>query len=170
MWTFDAPWPIRPRSSPSIVIRWMRTDNLHFVVKHHKWYRWQLTNVNCKHSPAIQCLFLDEKSDHAKMQSSDILTYKKCSYKKYFYTAFVLNKKDFVSVEPDSRVIRECGSNVTEIKTDCYQRHGFHLKKEICECDISYCNGTNGLRVSSVATIFGVALSLAMMKYVLSKI
>lgn len=81
-----------------------------------------------------------------------------------------MQKKKIVSVEPDSRVIRECGSNVTEIKTDCYQRRGFHLKKEICECDISYCNGTNGLRVSSVATFFGTAFLLATMKFVLSQI
>lgn len=58
-------------------------------------------------------------------------------------------------MEPDTRIIRECGSNVSEIKTDCYGRMGFKTHKSICECDKSYCNGAFKSNSSSLFFRFG---------------
>ncbi|XP_055325783.1 uncharacterized protein LOC129579637, partial [Sitodiplosis mosellana] len=52
-------------------------------------------------------------------------------------------------LEPDSRVIRECGSNITEVRAECYTRHGVSAHQQICECDISYCNGVEPVRKSN---------------------
>lgn len=60
-------------------------------------------------------------------------------------------------VPPDSRVIRECGSNITEVRTECFERHGKSSIQSICECDISYCNGTYQTQVSATV-IFIVSL------------
>lgn len=41
------------------------------------------------------------------------------------------NCEYLVSVEPDSRVIRECGSNITEVRTECYNlvMESLHISK-----------------------------------------
>ncbi|XP_031634868.1 uncharacterized protein LOC116348132 isoform X2 [Contarinia nasturtii] len=57
------------------------------------------------------------------------------------------------SLEPDSRVLRECGSDITEVRPECYTRHGISAHQQICECDISYCNG-----FKSVHTPCGILL------------
>lgn len=57
-------------------------------------------------------------------------------------------RENFISVEPDSRVIRECGSNITEVRTECINRHGVSAHQQICECDISYCNGVEPVRTT----------------------
>lgn len=57
--------------------------------------------------------------------------------------------RNFISVEPDSRVIRECGSDITEVRPECYSRYGTSARQRICECDISYCNGFEPVRTSN---------------------
>lgn len=65
----------------------------------------------------------------------------------------------FISVEPDSRVIRECGSNISEVRTECYNRHGVSAHQSICECDISYCNGAELAKKTTSGLLF-IALSV----------
>lgn len=69
-----------------------------------------------------------------------------------------------ISVEPDSRVIRECGSNNSEIHTECYNRHGVSAHQSICECDISYCNGAEHLRKIGSGILFIVLLAVYLLK------
>lgn len=70
----------------------------------------------------------------------------------------------FISVEPDSRVIRECGSNNTGIHTECYNRHGVSAHQSVCECDISYCNGAQYLRKSGGGLLLITYLVLYLLK------
>lgn len=63
-------------------------------------------------------------------------------------------------MDPDSRVVRECGSNTTEVRTVCFERHGISSIQSICECDISYCNGAmNSIQSTNILLIAIVAMS-----------
>lgn len=66
-----------------------------------------------------------------------------------------------ILVDPDSRVIRECGSNSSEVKTLCYTRYGVSATQSICECDISYCNGAEYVKQSTYGFICAVAFIVA---------
>lgn len=67
-------------------------------------------------------------------------------------------------MEPDSRVLRECGSNITEVRPECYHRRGLTAKQSICECDISYCNDV--ARISSAPmSILLVVVPVFLAKY-----
>lgn len=76
----------------------------------------------------------------------------------------ILSNKKFILVEPDSRVVRECGSNLTEIRPECYAKHGIAAHQTICECDISYCNGVGRTGSSISMNIILVILFIVLMK------
>lgn len=63
------------------------------------------------------------------------------------------------AVNPDSRVVRECGSNITDVRTVCFERHGISSIQSICECDISYCNSAK--RVMQTANVLVAAIIAA---------
>lgn len=69
-------------------------------------------------------------------------------------------------VPPDSRIIRECGSNITEVRTECFHRRGKSSIQSICECDIGYCNGTNQTQVSATAIFIVSLIALMTLKIV----
>lgn len=64
-------------------------------------------------------------------------------------------------VDPDSRVIRECGSNSSEVKNECYTRYGVSSTQSICECDISYCNGAENVKRSTYGLICAIVFIVA---------
>lgn len=76
----------------------------------------------------------------------------------------IIRNKKFILVEPDSRVVRECGSNLTEIRPECYTKHGVAAHQTICECDISYCNGVGHIGSSISTNIILVILFVGLMK------
>lgn len=65
-------------------------------------------------------------------------------------------------MEPDSRVIRECGSNITEVRGECFNRHGISSIQSICECDISYCNGIDKTKESAAAIFIASIVTLTL--------
>ncbi|XP_063702363.1 uncharacterized protein LOC134832308 [Culicoides brevitarsis] len=64
-------------------------------------------------------------------------------------------------LEPETRVIRQCGWDNSTYSGRCYQRAGFGGRQEVCGCFEDNCNGAN-----SVSLVFGVTILSAVLAFV----
>lgn len=171
MRTFDACYPIHLTISSSIVKHRIRAKNSHFVANYLKASR-RLSMIVKQTSSYINCLlFFQEKSNFVGVHLSDISTQKTYTFESNIILHSIFLKRKFsFAVEPDTRVMRDCASNITEIKSECYQVYGHKNQKEICECDQSYCNGANRMPTSIGTLFLEAVLSLGLTKLVLAQL
>ncbi|KAL1123248.1 hypothetical protein AAG570_002334 [Ranatra chinensis] len=66
-------------------------------------------------------------------------------------------------LQPDSRIIRNCGWDTSNYVGRCYQRSGFGGRQEVCTCTTDLCNAANLNGPATAATIaaFSIAALVA---------
>lgn len=64
-------------------------------------------------------------------------------------------------MEPNTRVIRQCGWDNSTYSGRCYQRAGFGGRQEVCACFGDLCNDGNSIKLTFSATILSAIFYFA---------